>query len=382
MGGQIDFIETDAGWIYDMVISKLEENVKEPLYPGDERRIYGEGFSAVVAALFHYMNDKCRQSLLRYARGVVLDAMGERVLCPRHGPSCARVETLRFFVMHPLTRNAVIPLGTKATPDNTVYFETTAPAVLSAGSLFVDVTAQCTVGGTVGNGYRSGSITTMVDLVPLIGGVTNIEESHGGDDGEPYDEEGDKRYRERIRLAPASFSTAGSEAAYKHWVFSADAGIRDVAVVSDHEAGTIDIVVLMNNGQGPDEEVTEKILSVVNDKKIRAMNDLLSVQPPEFPVYDIRIKYYITSETEAAAIQAVEGVGGAVDRYKEWQDGAMGRDVNPDKLRALILCPNWEEGLTGALRVDIAAPQHRKLDRRQVARFSGRVTVEREVVEE
>ena len=41
----INFIEVDAGEIYNMIITALETKVSEPLYPGDGRgRGHGGGF--------------------------------------------------------------------------------------------------------------------------------------------------------------------------------------------------------------------------------------------------------------------------------------------------------------------------------------------------
>ena len=40
--------------------------------------------------------------------------------------------------------------------------------------------------GTKFNGYAAGTITTLVDLIPYIESVTNLTETAGGDDGEPY----------------------------------------------------------------------------------------------------------------------------------------------------------------------------------------------------
>ena len=48
-------------------------------------------------------------------------------------------------------------------------------------------------------------------------------------------EEGDNRLRERIRLAPASRSTAGPEQAYIYWAMTADSSIIDARAVSETE---------------------------------------------------------------------------------------------------------------------------------------------------
>lgn len=73
---ELQFIETDAGQIYDFIMYVLENGVTEELYPGDERRIFGETLVPLVVALYSTMNDSAKQSTLRYARGEVLDASG------------------------------------------------------------------------------------------------------------------------------------------------------------------------------------------------------------------------------------------------------------------------------------------------------------------
>jgi len=381
MSNEINFYTIDAGEIYDLIISALEQKVGEPLYPGDERRLFGEADAAVWAALYNALNDSARQSLLRYARGTVLDAIGERTDTGRLSPTAANAK-LRFAVAQVLSQNVIIPTGTRATADSTYYFATTEPAVLYAGSLYVDVPAEATVGGAACNGYKAGTVRTLIDLIPYITSVQNTTETSDGDDGEPYTEEGDARYRERIRLAPASFSTAGPEAAYRYYAMSADPGITDAKPVSDQEAGTVNIVVLMSDGSGPDDDVAAKVLGACTASEVRPLNDKVTVDSPSFADYDIEIKYYVTTETRAAAVQAIEGEDGALARYVEYQGGVLGRDINPDKLRALVLCPNWEDGLTGALRVDIVSPHYMELGEREVARFSGVATVTHEVVKE
>ena len=80
---EISFIETDSEKLYNTVITTLEKSVGEPLYPGDERRIFGDAIVAVVLAVYSRANDACKQKMLRYARGEVLDALGERYACYR-----------------------------------------------------------------------------------------------------------------------------------------------------------------------------------------------------------------------------------------------------------------------------------------------------------
>lgn len=232
----LSFLETDSDKIYNQIITALEDNVGEALYPGDERRIFGDALVAVVVSVYNQVNDACKQKMLQYARGEVLDALGERYQCTRISAAPART-VLRFTVKAAVAENIIIPVGTRATADNEIYFQTMEAAVLQAGTLYIDVDAECCSAGAQGNDYSAGAIGRLVDLVPYIDTVENTVVSYGGDDGEPYPDEddgtGDEHYRERIRLAPTALSVAGPHDAYVYHAKSADAQIADVAVISD-----------------------------------------------------------------------------------------------------------------------------------------------------
>ena len=98
-GEDIKLTTTDASTLYKTIITELEKGAGEPLYPGDERRIFGEGLVAVFVALYNSLDDTGRQTLLRYARGEVLDAIGERTgndwKAPRPRRPCASLSPRR-----------------------------------------------------------------------------------------------------------------------------------------------------------------------------------------------------------------------------------------------------------------------------------------------
>ena len=377
MSNEFDFTTTDSADIYASVMENLMLMCDEPLYPGDERRLYGEAIAAVFVALYSEFNDTMKQRTLRYARGVVLDAIGDRYAVLRASPSSASA-TFRFEASAIRSENIIIPKGSKITTDGSVYFETNETVVLQAGTTSVDVTATCSAGGSSHNGYAVGTIATLVDLIPYIGAVYNTTTSSGGDDGEPYDDDGDNRFRERIRLAPAMQSTAGPESAYRYFAMTADPDIIDVSIVSP-SPNVINIYPLMTGGEIPDEVMLDAVLASFPDD-VRPMTDKLSVIAPAAVEYDIQIKYYCTVENEADTIRAVEGSNGAIEQYKAWQCGALGRDINPDHLRKLILCPDWDSSLVGADRVEVISPIFTDIDKTQVAKFSGTITVSHEVV--
>lgn len=454
-GEDIHLTELDAGTIYNTVIKQLEESVNEPLYPGDERRIFGEGVVAVLVSVYNTLDDVARQTMLRYARGEVLDALGERLGVKRLEGSPAHT-ILRFSVSSPVSKNIIIPKWTKVQAENSVYFATDSVATLQAGTYSVDVSASSTGNGAEFNGYAEGTLKNLVDLIPYISSVMNITETNGGDDGEPYTKEGDDRLRERIRLAQGKFSTAGSEMAYIYWAMTADASIIDVKAISETDTikralevaagraymggarlkpdtlrvyaenantpavagtdytakyeddlltitlsgdladaqtikitldqsleGVVKIVPLLKGGQIPDKEMLEKIVKTCSASDVRPLTDKVIAEPPQTVTYDIELEYYTTPKSEAQVIANIENSsGGAVSRYNEWQQAALGRDINPDQLRRLILAPDWAENLVGALRVNIIQPQYTEIKDTEVAQFSGNIKIKHFVTTE
>lgn len=234
----LSFLETDSNRIYESMISALEESVGEPLYPGDERRIFGDALVALFVSIYNEANGACKQKMLQYASGEVLDAIGARYNCTRIAPTTAKT-VLRFSVNTPLNGNILISAGTRVTPDNEIYFETTENVVLQAGKTSVTVDAVASETGANYNGYEAGMLNQLVDLVPYIDEVTNTITTYDGDDGEPYPDVdggvGDNNYRERIYLAPTALSVAGPHNAYKYHALSADSSIADVAIISEVE---------------------------------------------------------------------------------------------------------------------------------------------------
>ena len=377
MADNINYVETDSAKLYTTIIGALMDSCGEALYPGDERRIFGEALVAVFVSLYSEFNDKMKQRTLRHARGVVLDAIGERLNVYRLQPESASA-VFRFTASAVISENIVIPAGTRITSDGSVYFATQEAAVLPAGSLYVDIPGVCITSGAVYNGFAAGTITTLVDLIPFIAGAVNITESEGGTDGEPYTTEGDENLRERIRLAPSSLSTAGPENSYRYFALSADPGIVDVSIdCPEDEPNTVNIYPLMSGGQLPDDTTITKVLEAVNGADRRPMTDLVSVLRPTQVAYEVEVKYYCTKDDEAATIQTIEGLGGAIDQYNEWQTAALARNINPDQLRRFILAPTTG---TGAIRVDVIKPSFRELSRTEVAVLSGNPVVSYEVV--
>ena len=57
----LNFITIDSSEIYDTIITALENGCSDELYPGDERRIFGEALVAVIVATFNSETTALRQ---------------------------------------------------------------------------------------------------------------------------------------------------------------------------------------------------------------------------------------------------------------------------------------------------------------------------------
>ena len=237
----------------------------------------------------------------------------------------------------------------------------------------VDVPGAAIEGGAMYNDFSPGTLATVVDLIPYITAVENTTTTAGGDDGEPYTVDGDDRYRSRIQLAFSQLSTAGPATAYKYFALSADPDIVDVGIEVQSACNVV-LYPLMKGGALPDEDTKAKVLAAVNADDVRPMTDLVAVESPATVGYSISLKYYVPRGTEVAAVQAIEGDGGAIDSFIEWQSAALGRDINPDELRYYLR-------QAGATRVEITAPAFAEVGANAVAMHSGEITVTHEVID-
>lgn len=348
----IQFVNTDAEELSNNLITAYEEQIGETLYPGDERRIFLLQFLQWLIGVQNNINYTGQQNLLRYAVGENLDAIGEM-----HGT--VRLQAQQAVTTFKITLSAsqnvdiTIPTGTRATPDNRLYFATAGELVIPSGEIEGTVTAQATEPGKEYNGFAPGQVKLIVDQIPFVSKIENTTQTQGGSDMEA-----DTDYRERIRLAPQSFSSAGPSGAYEYWARSADESISDVAVYSP-SPGQVNIMVLLEGGQIPGTEILSKVEAACNDKTRRPLTDYVIVEAPGQEIYNIDLQYYIAAENanQATTIQAV--VQQAVIEYQAWQSAKLGRDINPDELKKRILN-------AGAYMVEIAEPAYTEIDNTKV----------------
>ncbi len=349
----ISFVDTDAANIEASVITMYEAIAGRTLAQGDPIRLFLQAVAAIIIQQRVLIDYSAKQNLLAYAEEDKLDHLGVLVGVTRL-EAAAATTTIRFNLSAAQSQVVTIPAGIRGATASGVLFQVSNPINIPPGELYGDASATCLVAGDVGNGYVPGQINQLVDPLPWVQSIANITESEGG-----AEREKDDHYRERIRLAPESFSTAGPDGAYLFWAKSASQTIVDVSVHSP-DPGEVELRPLLTGGEIPGTEILDAVEAAVNDKTVRPLTDLVSVLAPEVVNYDVEMVYYIHKDkaTQSQAIQ--QAVDQAVADYVLWQKSKLGRDVNPSELI-------WRVRAAGADRVEVTLPVFAEMEVYQVA---------------
>ena len=286
--------------------------------------IFWKSIAYVLSCYSALINEKIKQNFIDYAGGEYLDALGKLTGTTRL-QATASLCTARFHRVAGTSNAVLIPKNTRITADSVIYFQTIEAVEIPAGAESVDVIVSAVVAGSSGNGYGAGSIKQIVDNIAYLKSVENITESTGG-----TDIESDESYRQRIFLAPETFSVAGPKLAYVYHTKSVSSNIIDVSVVSD-EPGVVKIYPLLTGGTLPGEELLQSINNKLSASDVRPLTDKVEVLEPVHKEYNIDLDYYLYEERDAIPDEQVQKV---VTDFILWQKSVLGRDINPDKLIA------------------------------------------------
>lgn len=351
---ELNFLIVDASANAQRIIGKYEEITGRTLANGDPVRLFLLSLAAEITQLRQDFNLGARQNLLTYATGDNLDALGVMVNTYRIEAQGATV-TLRYTLSEALSDTYVIPRGTKAS-NGTTIFEVNDNYEIPAGNTYIDVTASCTETGSFANDIEIGAINVMVDPMPNMDSVENIEKPSGGADGES-----DAAYAERIRLAPESFSVAGPHDSYEYYTKSFSSAIIDASIYGiPEEPGNVYIHPLLTGGDLPETAFLNELKEFLSADTIRPLTDKLIVSAPTATSYTIEFTWYLDSSDIAKISQITAAVHGAVENYRLWQQSKIGRDINPDVLIKMVRD-------AGAKRCVITAPIFTTVDKAHVA---------------
>ena len=348
----ISFAQKDPDTITAEILSLYESLTGRTLARADPVRLFLDTIILAVIQQRNLIDHAAKMNLLAYATGEHLDHIGALLGVERLEASPA-VTTIRFTLNTPANYDIVIPAGIRVSAGDGITFRTQDETRIPAGTLIADTQAQCTTAGSSGNGYAHGQVNKLVEALPFAVSAENISVTSGGSEVET-----DEAFRERIRIAPESFSVAGPVEAYRYFARSANSDIIDVAVVGPYNlddpesprAGEVRIYPLMTGGTLPSDEVLAEVLKVCSAEDVRPDTDYVSVNTPVPVYYSVNVKYWIDIKDAGYSTLIMSAVQGAVSDWELWQRQKLGRDINPSELIRRVIN-------AGAKRCEVSSPE-------------------------
>ena len=228
--------------------------------------------AAEIAAAMQEVEAVRNASFPQTADGDALDLhAGERGL--QRKPAVCAKGTLTFSRGVPLTYDVDIPAGTVcAASGAAAEFETTQPAVLTAGALEVAVPAQAVTGGRAFNA-AIGTVDTLVTPPPGIEAVRNDTAFTGGTDAER-----DADLRRRLLQCYSILPNGTNAETYRRAALEIS-GVSHASVVPRANGlGTV-YVYLYGDGEPVTEEAQAQVQAVLDD--LREVNVDVTVLPAE-----------------------------------------------------------------------------------------------------
>ncbi|ECL5202270.1 baseplate protein [Salmonella enterica] len=324
------FLETRPEVILREVIDWYEKESGKKLYPADDEALLINMVVYRESLVRDIIQDVAGQNLVAIARAPMIDFLGHLVGVFRL-PAVPAVATLKFSVDEAPAANILIPAGTRVSATDSVIFATDSDVLLQAGSLSVQVHATCTDAGIAGNGWQPAQISNLLDDIDGADlQVVAIAPSAGGADAES-----DDHLRERIILAPESFSNAGSKGAYRFHAMSAHQDIVDVAVTRP-QPGTVKLTPLMSYGL-PDQTILDAVDGICSDEKVRPLTDTVITSLPDEVAYSINATLIVYDNQDEKAVMAQ--AQSAITAWESGQSSRLGRDIIPSQISAALSVP-------------------------------------------
>jgi len=339
------FIDRDPATIIAEMKADYETRTGRTLEPAQVEMLLINGWAYRESLVRNQVQDAALQNLVAFARFPALDYLGELVGVVRLPSQAAQTTILLTLVEG--HGDIVIPSGLRvSSSDGRTVFALIQDYTVLAADNTVSVTAIAQSNGVSGNDYELGAISTILDPQPYLATAANTTVSEGGSD-----EESDDQLRERIRLAPNSFSVAGPYKAYEFHTFSASPLIIDVAVdnryyvsgdtipagksVGDVIPGTVDVFPLMSDLTETPSEILDLVESKLNADRIRPLNDKVRAVSPTSVDTVITVGLILYAGTVQADILPV--VEAALEAFRNGRRKLLGQDVVIDQIKAVCM---------------------------------------------
>lgn len=302
----VKVVSDDLSEVLAQTIADYEARTGKTLQPAHIERLLINTYAYRETLARKAINEAYRQQHPRFATGLMLDLCGDDVNTPRLEATAARC-TIRFTLTTTKAEPVLIAQGTQIAAGETV-FQTITSGTLSPSSRTLDLEASCLQIGVSGNGFAAGQINTLVNPINGVTAVNTTVPTGGAA------EESDEAYRQRILLAPESFSVAGPVGAYEYFARRVSPTICDVHV--DNLTGVdglpiggqVRVTLLTKNGV-PSSELVREVQVFLSGERVRPLCDTVTVTAPAVVDYmlDAELVLYTgvnTAEVLAAAKRA------------------------------------------------------------------------------
>ena len=341
------FVDTDTETLVESLVSVYESMTGSTAVPASPERLFISWVANVILQERALTNYTGNQNIPSRAEGPNLDALAELYNLVRPAATAATA-TMRFYITAVQSSAILIPAGTRVTDSSsTLIWETLEDVYVAIGSLYAETTVRCQTRGAVGNDWATGQINTFVDLYSYCDYCTNTTKSEGG-----ADEATDEEFYNLMVQSMDGWSCAGARGGYIFFAKKVSTEIKDVVVNSPVD-GEVNLYILKDDGTIAGSSLKAAVLAACSADDVRPLTDDVSVEDPDVVTYTINLTYYVPSDAESAAeVQAA--VEAAVEEYKLWQAGKLGRDINPSKLISMVMA-------AGAKRVTVTSPSYTAL---------------------
>lgn len=324
-----EFLDVNPLTIADEMVLSYQEKTGKILQPADIERLLINGFAYRESVIRNQINYAAIQNLVDFASAPILDYLAKLVGVTRIPPVAALCKITLTFVGNVLP--IVIPAGTRiASQDNLLVFSIVEAVNVAALDASVEVDAVCLTDGVDGNGYAIGTINIIQDPQPYLTEAENSTITAGG-----AVEETDDQLRERIKLAPAQFSTAGSKESYKFHALGAHPSIVDVGIPAVTIPGTVNLYPLIDSGDPTPTEILDLVIAACSDEKVRPLTDTVVVESPTRINYTLTIQ--LTLFTSAVQADVLAKVEDQVTTFITDKRKKLGRDIISTQLVAAIM---------------------------------------------
>ncbi|WP_449255190.1 baseplate assembly protein [Bosea sp. (in: a-proteobacteria)] len=156
----------------------------------------------------------------------------------------------------------------------------------------------------------AGALGRALDHIGVTYYRTPRREIEPATDASPAVMEDDETYRQRLALAPESWSTAGPVGAYLFWALSASGDVLDVAAYSEDEgvclAPRIRVVILPRDGLTAPEKaaLVGTVREALSRPRLRPMGDLVTVELASDLPFNVTAHLKIRQGASAAIVKA------------------------------------------------------------------------------